>query len=181
MWRFHILFLVIWAGLSQSAAAQALRWERSAGGAAHALFYESKPTPDGGYITAGTIRASRGGDVSDTIHGGPTDAWLVKFDAQGNKQWDRRFGAELRVSAWSVCTTSDGGYLLGCQSFSSGQAITGSYDQSEPGRGFSDYWVIKLDAQGNKQWDRRFGSNDEDFLQRVIPAADGGYLLVGGS
>jgi hypothetical protein len=57
-------------------------------------------------------------------------------------------------------------------------------------RGGIDYWVVKLDGSGNKQWDRRYGGpgtgHDQgyasgDYLSAIVPTAQGGYLLGGWS
>ena len=44
-----------------------------------------------------------------------------------------------------------------------------------------DYWVVKIDALGNKLWDKRFGVAGDDWSNRVITTSDGGILLVGSS
>ena len=44
-----------------------------------------------------------------------------------------------------------------------------------------DYWLVKIDAAGNKLWDKTFGGTGVDDLRSIVPSADGGYLLGGGS
>ncbi|MEO8713134.1 MAG: T9SS type A sorting domain-containing protein, partial [Parafilimonas sp.] len=51
----------------------------------------------------------------------------------------------------------------------------------ENNRGGNDYWAIKLDANGNKQWDKTIGGNAEDYVNSVAQTADGGYALLGAS
>ena len=72
--------------------------------------------------------------------------------------------------------SADGGYLLGGFSDSGLGA-----DKSEVSRGNRDYWVMKIDAVGNKLWDKTFGGSNDDYLISIAPSADGGYLLGGDS
>jgi hypothetical protein len=46
----------------------------------------------GGYILAGDTEADLGSDLMEKYYG---DAWLVKVDAEGNKQWDMIFQRTL--------------------------------------------------------------------------------------
>ena len=41
--------------------------------------------------------------------------------------------------------------------------------------------MVRLDASGNKLWDRSFGGNQGDYLSAVRQALDGGFILAGGS
>lgn len=76
------------------------------------------------------------------------------------------------ISAW---VETDDGYLIG------GYTDSGvGMDKSEPGYGKRDYWIIKIDKQGNKQWDKSFGGTEGENLYSIV-AADSGFLLCGTS
>jgi hypothetical protein len=94
------------------------------------------------------------------------DFWLVKTDSSGNKQWDKTFGGTDWDEAHSVQQTSDGGYILAGE--------TNSY-----GAGSCDFWLVKTDSNGNKQWDKTFGGIDHDKAVSVQQTSDGGYILAG--
>ena len=107
---------------------------------------------------------------------GDHDFWIVKIDSLGNKTWDKTFGGTELDSCRQAIVTADGGYLLvGDTNSSLGSDITQS------GQGGRDYWVVKIDALGNKLWDKRFGGSGNDVPNRVITTSDGGILLVGSS
>ena len=73
----------------------------------------------------------------------------------------------------SIVPAPDGGYLLAGTSSS---PVSG--DKTAPGA--TDYWVVKIDGQGNKLWDKTFGSNGGlDRLSNAIAIPGGGYLLGG--
>jgi hypothetical protein len=54
-------------------------------------------------------------------------------------------------------------------------------DKTEAGRGGNDYWLVKINGTGVKQWDKRFGGSASDELGKVLYTADSGYLLGGTS
>ena len=120
------------------------------------IAYSVVQTSDGGYMLAG----------STTSYGsGSSDAWLIKVDTNGNEQWNKTFGGGSRDDAYSVSQTSDGGYIMvGC---------IRSYDP------YGDAWLIKTDANGNKQWSKTFGDKYEDVAYSGHQTIDGGYILIG--
>lgn len=151
------------------------QWERSFGGTGNDVLWSLQATADGGYLLAGTSDSPVSGDKTGYIDNAG-DYWLVKLDAQGRKQWDRTIGAQgyewLRV----VRQTPDGGYLVGGESSS---GVSG--DKTQPGQGQLDYWLVKLDAQGRKQWDQTYGGRSDEFVAAIQPTPDGGYLIGGTS
>src|SRR5690606_27864271 len=104
------------------------------------------------------------------------DYWVIKLDACGNKVWDKTLGGSGEEAINSLQQTSDGGYILGGYS----QCGIGR-DKSQPSRGGWDYWMVKLDASGNKLWDRTFGGSGYDRLFSLQQTSDGGYILGGES
>ncbi|WP_191907008.1 T9SS type A sorting domain-containing protein [Adhaeribacter soli] len=148
-------------------------WDKTFGGTDSEVLTSIKQTPDGGYVLGGPSRSGQTGDKSQPGNGG-TDYWIIKIDAQGNKQWDKTFGGADNDELAKIELTNDGGYILGGNS-QSGQ----SGDKSEPGRGMNDYWVIKLDGSGNKVWDKTFGGNSADILTDLDITLDGGYFIGG--
>jgi hypothetical protein len=151
------------------------QWDTTLGGTGDDQLYILRPTPDGGYIMGGVTTSGVSGDKTEPSRG-LRDYWVVKIDAQGTKQWDKTFGGSSYDEMYDVVPTRDGGYLLGG---SSASGISG--DKSEPNKGYSDYWVIKIDSLGTKQWDRTLGGLDSDYLFNMCETADGGFLLGGNS
>jgi hypothetical protein len=90
--------------------------------------------------------------------------------------WDKSIGGNNEDWLWSLVQTSDGGYLLGGESTS---GISG--DKTQISNGGNDYWVVKLDSNGNKLWDKTIGGLDDDYLYVLVQTPDGGYILGGSS
>jgi hypothetical protein len=55
-----------------------------------------------------------------------------------------------------------------------------SGDKSENSRGGYDYWLVKLDKNGIKQWDKTIGGSGNDF-GRGISQISSGYVVSGSS
>jgi len=91
-------------------------------------------------------------------------------------QWQRSFGGTGSDLLRSVQQTSDGGYILGGYSNS-----TTNGNKTSPNFGWWDYWIIRLDGEGNERWQKSFGGTSNDFLEVVCQTRDGGYLLGGHS
>src|SRR4249919_186749 len=72
--------------------------------------------------------------------------------------------------------TTDGGMVLGGRSYS---YISG--EKTENNRGIDDYWVVKLNREGNIEWQRTFGGTDVDEILALQQTSDGGYILTGKS
>jgi hypothetical protein len=54
-----------------------------------------------------------------------------------------------------------------------------SGDITQPAQGNYDYWVVKVNSNGVKDWDKRFGGSNEDRLTSLKQTSDGGYILGG--
>jgi hypothetical protein len=148
-------------------------WDRVYGGSALDELTTLQPTSDGGFLLGGHSDSPINGTKTQTPLGG-TDYWVIKIDAAGTKQWDKTLGGSSSDYLYSLQQTTDGGYILGGYSDS---PISG--DKTQASRGNNDYWVVKLDASGAKQWDRTYVGADNDQLAKVQQTTDGGYILGG--
>ena len=152
------------------------QWDRDFGGSGSDLLQAAQQTNDGGYILGGTSFSDISGDKSQNTWGssGASDFWIIKTDSLGNKQWDKDFGGTSNDCLTCLTQTSDGGFMLGGFSAS---GING--DKTEASWGSFDYWVIKIDSTGNKQWDKVFGGTNQEQLNCIEQTKDGGYVLTG--
>jgi predicted secreted protein len=118
-----------------------IKWQKTYGGPGHDWAYDVEETQDGGYIVGGGTGSFGAGGI---------DMWILKLDSHGNVQWQKTYGG------WGVgidglnaeyvhdlLQTSDEGYIV--------VGGTTSY-----GAGDRDIWVLKLDSQGNVQWQRTY-------------------------
>jgi len=174
-WRVISAILFLNWSLMSGAFAQNKLWDKTIGGNSDDYFTSLQPTWDGGYILGGWSYSSKSGDKSGNNKGG-WDYWVVKLKADGSKEWDKTIGGNDSDILLSVQQTSDGGYILGGYSWSSK-----SNDKTGNSKGNTDYWVVKLKADGSKVWDKTLGGNGSDVLVSLWQTKDGGYILGGNS
>jgi hypothetical protein len=154
-----------------------LLWQNTIGGSDYDYLYSVIQTTDEGYLLGGSSRSGISGDKTEPSQAfGLSDNWVVKLDASGNILWQNTIGGTSSDNLRSVIQTSDGGYLLGGESYSD---ISG--DKTEASQGSADYWVVKLDGSGSIIWQNTIGGSKNDFLFSVIQTSNGGYLLGGDS
>ena len=137
--------------------APAKQWSRTFGGPYSETAQSVYQTACGGFIIVGE---------TESFGAGKTDFWLVKTDAQGNEEWSQTFGGAEWDAAFSVQQTTCGGFI-----------IAGSTDSF--GAGGRDFWLIKTDLQGNKEWSQTFGGPDWDEAHSVKQTACGGFIIAG--
>lgn len=146
-------------------------WKRAYGGSSSEEVRSIKQTPDGGYIFIGSA-GSTDGDLLGTA-GMTGRCWIVKLDANGNIQWQKRYGSNPGGEAGlSICLTSDGGYAAVAMAYYNGGDVTGVH-------GAGDFWVIKMDATGALQWQKAFGGSQLDFPTCIIESTHGCLVILG--
>lgn len=153
------------------------QWDKTFGGTNSDELFSLQQTADGGYILGGYSDSPVSPDKSQPSKG-DKDYWVIKLNASGTKVWDKTIGGSGPDELRFLQQTSDGGYILGGSSKS-----PAGLDKSQPlvSPYHLDYWVVKLDANGNKVWDKAFGGDHYDELFDVKQTADGGYILGGWS
>lgn len=169
------LALLLCSSLCGTLKAQDILWEKSYGGKHAEHLFDAQPTPDYGFILAGSSLSGKSGNKADDGQGS-LDYWVWKMDEHGELDWQKSFGGAGSDLLQSIRLTKDGGFLLAGTSDSEA-----GLQKKDSCRGREDYWVIKLDAKGNEQWQRTIGGPGQELLQSVFPTTDGGYLLGGSS
>ncbi len=150
-----------------------LEWQKSFGGTGTDFLQSIKLTREGGFILAGTSNSGKGFDKKDDCKG-QEDFWIIKLNPGGGQQWQKTIGGSSQEKLQSVYQTKDGGYILGG---SSSSGISG--DKTQNSYGSLDYWVVKLDADGNTEWQQTIGGIFLDELRSIEQTTDGGYILGG--
>jgi hypothetical protein len=147
-----------------------IKWQKCLGGSGGESANSVRQTSDGGFIVAGFTWLSNDGDV--TGNHGDFDSWIVKLDTAGNIQWQKCLGGSGRETAYSVRQTNDGGYIVAGNSNSNDGDVTGNH-------GDFDYWIVKLDATGNIQWQKCLGGSSIDDAFSIQQTTDDGYIIAG--
>ncbi len=146
-----------------------LVWEKSYGGSGLDFPYSIIQTNDKGYAIAGY---SSSDDIDVTNSKGKSDYWIVKLTPDGELEWEKSFGGSNDDVANSIIQTSDNGYLI------AGYSLSYDGDITNP-KGNTDYWIIKLSANGELDWEKSFGGTWNDAAQTIIQLADSGFAVIG--
>ncbi|WP_310554476.1 T9SS type A sorting domain-containing protein [Flavobacterium sp.] len=158
-----------------SAQAQDILWEKSYGGKHAEFLFDAVPTPDYGFILAGSSISNKNGNKSDN-NKGDLDYWVWKMDEKGDLDWQKSFGGAGVDLLQSIKLTKDAGFILaGTSTSNSGEFKT------QDSKGDADFWIIKLDAKGGEMWQKTIGGNGQEKLQSISRTTDGGYIIGGSS
>jgi hypothetical protein len=104
--------------------------------------------------------------IGQSMWGG-YDAFVSKFDFDGQVLWTRQFGSSSDDYAYAVAADTLGVYIAG--------AAEGSI-YWQMGLGESDAFVRKYDIDGNEQWTRQFGSSALDYATSIAVDTTGIYI-----
>jgi hypothetical protein len=150
------IVIILWA-TSVFALQPDTVWTRTYGGAISEWGESVQATSDGGYIIAGLA-----------FTGGPAtaDAYLIKTDASGDTVWTRNYGGTGHDVGKSVQQTSDRGYIVAGFSFA-----VGAY--------YADAYLMKVYANGDTVWTRKYSGAGGDGAFSVQQTSDGGYVFAG--
>ena len=148
-----------------------LVWTKSFGGDEIDNSYASIKTNDGNYIMVGDSRSS---DQDVTSPRGNADAWMVKFDDNGNKIWQKSFGGSQFDTAHSIVQRNNGDYIL------SGHSRSADGDL-QINNGVNDVWVFVVDGSGSLKFQKSIGGSNLDFASEAIETSDNKILVVGNS
>lgn len=153
-----------------------IEWDKTIGGTGEERFTASQQTSDGSYILGGYSQSGISGDKTEHLIG-IYDYWVVKINSTGKVEWDNTLGALYGYNFLnSLQQTDDGGYVLAGRS-----NANISVDKTDSSRGGWDYWIIKLNSAGVKQWDKTIGGTGNENLGALQQTEDGGYVLAGNS
>jgi hypothetical protein len=93
------------------------------------------------------------------------DFLLLKLDTSGNMIWNQTYGGTQSDKGYAISQASNGYVLVG--------------DTRSKGNGDDDAWAVKVDSEGNIEWETAFGGKDFDMATCVTNSADGGFLVGG--
>jgi len=118
------------------------------------------------YVTGWTL-----GDLAGE-NAGSYDAWLAKYDTNGNQLWIKQFGTtgdDAPFTDGIEIDSNDNIFLTGYTDGDLGGVNAGSYDA----------WVAKYDTDGNQSWIQQFGTSDYDTASTVSADNDGNLYVSG--
>ncbi len=134
-----------------------LEWQKTFGGKDDDVANSIQQTTDGGYIVAGWTKS---------FGSGGEDAYILKLNSNGQLEWQKTFGGKDDDVANSIQQTTDGGYIVA--------GWTASF-----GSGWKDAYILKLNSNGQLEWQKTFGEINNDVANSIQQTTDGGYIVAG--
>ena len=103
---------------------------------------------------------------------GGQDFWIAALDMEGNISWEVAYGGPNLDSAKDVVLDEEGNiYVLGSTLLQGGDvSIT---------FGNGDFWLIKLDNNGELLWEKTVGAASFDIPNSLIKDNNGDILIIG--
>lgn len=143
-------------------------WSKSFGGNSDDNLMSVVTTNDG-FLALGSSKSANG-DLGENRGG--YDAWLVKVDGSGTKQWVKSYGGNNEDIMTNLVTVAAGGFVMGGYT----NSVTGDVIRTS-----GDYggWLLKVDASGNKTATSTYGGPGDEVLYALATNSDGGYLIAG--
>ena len=172
------------------------QWARTWGGTSGDEAYSVAVDGSGNAYVVGdfssvSIDFNQAGPVHD-IHNnfttdGMFDAYLCKFDTNGNFQWAKTWGG-IGYDDCCAVTVDGSGNVYGAGMFGSpvcdfdpGPAVSNlsAHTLGAPPYIIVDAFLCKFDSAGNFKWARSWGGTSSDVAEGVIADASGGIYISG--
>ncbi|SEG38500.1 Por secretion system C-terminal sorting domain-containing protein [Halpernia humi] len=164
-------------------------WQKTIGTPYNEEAVSAVQTTDLGYFVAGNVSNSKDGF-------GSKDALIIKMDQSGKLTNEIILGGKGLDEVQKMIPTKDGGCLIGIYSRSgltekpidvpkseNAKAITTPLKRiakQTDNYGQGDYWIVKLDKNGNVQWEKNYGGTEDDHIKTLINTSTG-YIIGGES
>ncbi|MCU0568040.1 MAG: SBBP repeat-containing protein [Oculatellaceae cyanobacterium Prado106] len=142
-------------------------WRRQLGSTDYDWIWGADTDSQGNLYVSGYTLGSLPGNTS----AGSSDAFLAKYDKDGNRLWVQQFGTPGDDQGWKlVIDSSDRIFLTGFTNGTfPGNRNAGNYDA----------WLASFNTDGTRRWIRQFGSNEIDHGYDVTTDNRGNVYVTG--
>ena len=94
-------------------------------------------------------------------------------------EWQKTLGGQKMDMAKDMQLTPDGGYIVVGDIGGYFPEDLADEDVITELHGSEDIWVVKLDKDGNIQWQKTLGTSLSDNASSIQLTSDGGYIIAG--
>ena len=133
-------------------------WEKTFGGDRDEFAGGIAGTNDGGALIVS--------DSESFSKKGYRDIYIIRLDKNGKMLTTKTIGGKLNDEANAMTRTADGNFMM-----------VGSREIKNSGD--ADFFLMKLNQNGEKIWARTLGKGYNDVLHAVAPTPDGGIVATG--
>ena len=154
-----------------------IMWQKSFGFSGSDYGISLIATLDSGLLLTGVIDVTASGGQGNSKPSGKHaggDYWAIKLSQTGNEEWKRYFGGSFTDVPFGLIETDANEYII------AGSSDSDDVDISE-NKGTYDFWVIKIDKDGNLIWSKNYGGTEIDEARAISKTLDGNFLIAGDS
>jgi len=126
-----------------------------------------------GFLVIGDSNSDNEGNKTSAKNG-PSDGWMYFVDNNFVKHKDQSFGASGADGFVKGYAVNDGYILLGWSASENGAALP-----AENLYGGIDAYIVKIDLNGDKVWEKRLGGSGNEIVGDMVETPEGNYILVG--
>ena len=166
-----VVFLLLALCASFVRAEPFLIWNKTYGvDAGHA--YDVVPSGDGGFLIYGRAPTS----VTSL------NLYLLKVDSEGNRVWEQTYSTKMsdgrvigepcQFTSQALVQSGEGGFvLIGKSSCAISSAMIGIH--------YCSIYLLKVDANGDKVWEKIYKAQYGVHAHSIIRCEDGGFIVTG--
>lgn len=127
---------------------------------------------NGEFMIAGVLGGNGG---YPSYRGGNGDGFVIRCDAAGDTLWTRTYGGTDWDFFHDATTDAQGHVYLAGFSRSTDQQLAG-----QPAFGLADYWLVKIDADGDTLYTKRMGGGGFDAATAIACSGQEDDLILAG-
>lgn len=165
---FFCVIVIILIGIDSQSQTLSILWQQCYGGSKDDFGVSVLPS-NNGFMLLGQTSSH---DMQVSGNHGEEDFWLVNIDSNGNFLQSKCYGGNDFDASSQMIACPGGGFAL----FGSTPSVTGTVIGNHGG---IDYWIIKVDNDGNFLWQKCLGGSWIDIGMRISVTSDSGFVCLG--
>jgi hypothetical protein len=112
--------------------------------------------------------------------GGSTDAFLAKFDSNGNRIWASYYGGiNIDIANCMLCSQTGNIYIAGYTLSTNAISFNGFQNTFAGGINQGDAFLAKFDSVGNRIWASYYGGTNDDYCLSITKDNSGNIYMGG--
>lgn len=100
------------------------------------------------------------------------NVFVARFESTGINSWTKTFGGTSFDNAAAITPAHGGGFIMSGHTQSNNGDVSGN-------KGDYDIWLLKIDDNGNKLWQKALGGNFFDQASGILQAPNNAYWVTG--